>query len=231
MEDIYIIIGTITLFLIIGIISIFFNKRVIIKRKLRKATLKSIHSFRNGDLAKIVGSVELVDPPLKSPLSHRSCCYFHVVVEQLVKSGKNHRWKKIIDVEKHNKYVLHQQGSYAYVKPEKLKSYIVQDKNYSSGIFNEPDENLLKFLREYGYESKGFLGINKRFRYKEGVLEKGEKVAVLGQGEWEEASQFGLPISFDEVLGINPPTKGHVYLTDDVDITTGKQKKNQAVID
>ena len=106
MEDIYIIIGTITLFLIIGIISIFFNKRVIIKRKLRKATLKSIHSFRNGDLAKIVGSVELVDPPLKSPLSHRSCCYFHVVVEQLVKSGKNHRWKKIIDVKKHNNRLL-----------------------------------------------------------------------------------------------------------------------------
>lgn len=230
MEEIHIIIGTITLLLIIGIISIFFSKKTIIKRKLRRAPLKSIPSFRNGDLAKIVGSVELVDPPLKSPLSQRSCCYFHVVVEQLVNSGKNHRWKKIIDVEKHNKYVLHQQGSYAYVNPEKLKSYLVQDKNYTSGIFNEPDENLLKFLREYGYESKGFLGINKRFRYKEGVLEKGEKVAVLGQGQWEEASQFGLPNSYDEVLGIHPPTKSYIYLTDDLDLTTGTPKKNQAII-
>ncbi|MDC3132672.1 hypothetical protein OA501_00465 [Flavobacteriaceae bacterium] len=231
MEEIYIIIGTITLLLIIGIISIFFSKKAIIKRKLRRAPLKSILSFRNGDLAKIVGSVELVDPPLKSPLSQRSCCYFHVVVEQHVKSGKNHRWKKVIDIEKYNKYVLNQEGSYAYVNTEKLKSYLVQDKNYSSGIFNQPDKNLLKFLKEHGYDSKGFLGINKRYRYKEGVLEKGEKVAVLGQGQWKIASEFGLPNSFDEVLGIHHPTEGHVYLTDDLDLTTVKPKKNQAIID
>jgi len=34
-----------------------------------------------------------------------------------------------------------------------------------------------------GFKSEGFLGFNKSIRYKEGILENGEEIAVFGKGK------------------------------------------------
>jgi len=199
---------------------IFFNKKAIIKRRLKKAPHKRIYSFRNGEVAKFTGSVEFVDEPLIAPLSKRKCSYYYVIVEQRVSSGKSSRWKTIIEETHSNKFVIRDSSACALIQKGETSSYLVLDQKYSSGAFNDADDNLENFLRKHGHDSEGFLGFNKTMRYREGILEEGEKIAVLGKGKWFDAEQVGLPSNYDRVLVVTASEKDPVYFSDDPKTTT-----------
>ncbi len=202
--------------LIFGI-SFFFTKKARIKRKLKKAPLKRISSFYTGEIAKIVGSVEFVDEGLRAPLSDRQCAYYHIIVEKKVSSGKNSHWKTIIEEEVSSKYLIREGNSYAYVKKGKLKSYIVKDRKYSSGFLNDATAKLENYLKKHGHESENLLGLNKTIRYKEGILERGEKIAVYGKGHWATNDQLDLPAEFEKILVITAPENDDIYISDDPD--------------
>jgi hypothetical protein len=104
---IFFIIFAITIAVFISVI--FFSKKAIIKRKLKKSVLRKIANFKEGELARIVGTVEFVDAPLLSPLSNRECSYYHVLIEQEVGSGKNSKWKTIIEEEISNKFLIREE--------------------------------------------------------------------------------------------------------------------------
>lgn len=199
------------------LISFYYNKNAIIKRKLKKAPLKRIFSFRNGDIAKLVGKVEFVENALKAPLSGRECAYYHVHVEQQISSGKSSHWKTIIDEVVANKFVIRDGNEVAYVNSTRMKSYIVEDRKYRSGFLNDATKHLEAYLNRHGLESENFLGLNKTIRYKEGILEKGEKIAVLGIGEWKDADQLDLPDFYGRVLYINACENQAIYLSDDLE--------------
>ena len=59
------------------------------------------------------------------------------------------------------------------------------------------------------------LGFNKKMRYKEGVLEEGETIAVLGKGIWESATHEQWSDNYGNVLKITSTDKMPVYLSDD----------------
>ena len=198
---------------------IFFNKKAVIKRKLKKAPHKRIYSFRNGEVAKFTGTIEIVDNPLIAPLSKRKCSYYHVIVEKQVSSGKSSHWKTIIEETKSCKYVIRDSSACALIKAYVLKSYVVLDKKFSSGAFNDADANLESYLNKHGHESEGFLGFNKTLRYREGVLEQGEQIAVLGKGKWHDAAEVNLPSNYDRVLVVTASEEHPVYLSDDPSTT------------
>lgn len=204
---------------------IFFSKKAIIKRKLKKSELHKIANFKDGEIARIVGTVEFVDAPLLSPLSNRECSYYHVHIEQKVGSGKNSKWKTIIEEEISNKFLIKEETSYAFINDSRIKSYIVQDKSYSTGFFTDTTENLENYLNSKGYKSEGSFGFNKTLRYKEGILEQGEKIAVLGKGEWKDAAELNLPEKYGKILAIASSTEDSIYLSDDPDTTVKNASK------
>ncbi|MBK3518212.1 hypothetical protein [Carboxylicivirga marina] len=221
-----IVIIIITVIVVIFILAIFFSKKAIIKRKLKKAELKKLSQFRNGDTAKIVGQVELVDQALTAPLSGRKCAYYYAHVEQEVSSGKNSRWKTLIEEEVSGEYLIRDGSECAYISSKHVKSYIVQDRKFRSGFMNDASQALERYLNNKGYESENMLGFNKTLRYKEGILEAGETIAVFGCGQWKSASELGLPEELGQVLAINDPDEGTVYLSDDPDTTKNTAKAN-----
>ena len=52
-------------------------------------------------------------------------------------------------------------------------------------------------------------------RYREGVLEEGELITVLGKARWEKAESGQWSDSYGKVLVIGPTDKEPVYLSDD----------------
>lgn len=208
---------------VIGIsilVSQIFSKKAIIKRKLKKAPYKKLSQFKDGDIAIIIGKVEFAEQPLTAPLSGRKCAYYHVKVEERKSSGKNSHWETVIDHDDSIKYLIREDKQYAIIDDYHQKSYIVHDKNFSSGFLNDASPELERFLNEWQYESEGFLGFNKSLKYKEGVLEKNEEVAVLGKGTWVNASEFGLPEELGKILAIKGIDQSYVYLSDDPDTMT-----------
>ncbi|MFC0878611.1 hypothetical protein ACE01N_18595 [Saccharicrinis sp. FJH2] len=224
--DYIILIILIAAFLLFVIVRLLFNKKAIVKRKLKKAVAKPILNFNTGDIAKINGKIEIAEEPLHAPLSGRKCAYYFTHVEQKVSSGKSTHWRTLIKEERSCKYVIRAGYKCAYVDETNLKSYIVQDRKYRSGFRNDATPELERFLNTHGYKSEGLLGMNKTIRYKEGILEEGEEVAVAGRGEWKFSNLVGLPDIYDRVL-VFSSIKGHpVYLSDDPDTLISQKSRS-----
>lgn len=213
--------------IIIGVIlSYLFSKKARIKRKLKNAEFKSLGDFKNGEIGKIVGHVQFLDEPLISPLSHRKCSYYYIHIEQRVSSGKNSHWKTLVEEEVSSKFFIREGTDLAFINDNNLKCYIVQDKSYSSGFWDDATENLEKFLDSKGHKSQGILGFNKKLRYNEGVLESEEKIAVYGKGIWKSAISLELPEKYEKVLEITSSEGVSIYLSDDPDTTLKNVKKD-----
>ncbi len=199
------------------ILSSFYNKKAIIKRKLKKATGKKISTFVTGDIAKVVGKVECIGEPLTAPLSGRRCAHYTVLVEEKVSTGKSSHWKTLVEEEVAGKFVIRDGRYVAYIDSQIVRSYIVEDRQYKSGFGEDATAVLEQYLNAHGQKSEGVFGWNKTLRYKEGVLEEGELIAVIGRGEWKNSENLNLPDTYDRVLVLKSTEKEPVYLSDDPD--------------
>jgi len=210
------IIGGIVVFLG-GIIvaAIFFSKKAIVKRALKKAPLMQISQFMGGEAGRITGKVAFVGHVLNAPLSNRRCSYYNVVVEEYRSSGKSGHWHTIINEEVAGDIVLAQGNQYALIDKTAIKSYLLPDANFKSGTFNNATPELEAFLAQRGYKSTGLIGLNKTLKYSEGVLEENETFTVSGIGNWMTSKPAGVKIPASRFLLVTPGEKGVVYLTDD----------------
>jgi hypothetical protein len=118
-----------------------------------------------------------------------------------------------IDEEVSQSFLLDVEGQLVYVKKGQVKSLLEKDRKFNSGTFNNAAKNLDAYLRSKGRTSTNFLGLNKEMKYEEGVLEPGEKIAVLGYGTWRKAEQMGQQTDSGKILvldsGVEP-----IYLSD-----------------
>jgi len=219
MENMYIFIGIALIIIIAIIVTKYYSKEAKIKRKLINAEYKNLAKFKNNEIAKITGIVELIEAPLISPFSHRKCSYYHIHVEQEVSSSEHTEWETIIEEEVISKFLIKDDNRYAFINDENIESYVVLDKKYSSGFLNDTTDILEKYLTKNGIKSTGFLGLNKAIRYKEGILEIGEEIAVFGKGIWKDATTLNLPKKYGEILEITATKEMAVYFSDDPSTT------------
>ncbi len=161
--------------------------------------------------------MELAGPALIAPLSGRRCAYYYVLVERNSRTDKNSSWNTIIEEEVSGKFVIRDGRHCAQIKANNLKTYLVQDMSYSSGFLEDATEVLEKYLEDHGERSETLLGFNKTLRYKEGILEEGEMIAVVGRGEWKSAGESQLTNLNGPVFVISSTADEAVYLSDDPD--------------
>jgi len=143
-------------------------------------------------------------------------------VEQQVSSGKNSHWKTVVEEEVAGNFVIQDGNHCALIDTAKMKSYIVQDRKYSSGTFHDAEERLENYLNAKGSKSTGLLGFNKTMRYKEGILEPGELIAVTGKGRWKHTERTDIPAPYGKILVLMADGKKPVYLSDDPDTVKAK---------
>jgi hypothetical protein len=213
-KGIFIIIGLVVVAIVV-FISNYYSKKAIVKRKLKKAPGKKISDITSGETAKVTGNIQITGEPLIAPLSGRKCALYYILIEEKVHSGKSSHWDTLIEEEVTGSYVIRDGRNYAYINSKDIKSYIVQDRNFSSGFMEDATEVLEKYLSHHGKKSEGFLGFNKTIRYKEGVLEEGEMIAVIGKGTWRNPEQLNLNFSAGRILEITGSKEEPVYLSDD----------------
>jgi len=97
-------------------------------------------------------------------------------------------------------------------------------------FLDDATDNLERYLNKKGEKSEGFLGLNKTLRYKEGVLERGEKIAVFGKGIWKDGAFLNLPEKYKKILEVTASEESAVYLSDDPNTTLKKAKKENYLI-
>jgi hypothetical protein len=194
----------------------FFSRAAIVKRKLKGTPEKKIAFCLSGEVVKVKGEIKYVGTPLTAPLSGRQCAYYYILVEEHRSSGKSSSWHTLIEEEVGADVVIKDGNQYALIETGMVKSHLIQDKQYSSGFLDDATEQLEKYLKSHGNESTGLFGLNKSLRYKEGILEEGELIAVAGKVDWKRKSEVKPDIPAERILVISrTDTAEPIYLSDD----------------
>jgi len=194
------------------VLSIIFNEEARVKRKLKKLSYKRIADYFDNEMGKVVGRVDASSSNLRAPISTRNCVGFHVVVEQKKSSGKSSSWHTIIDQKVFRDFTIIDRGQKALIRTDNLKIAIDKDREYDSGFMNDATPQLVDFLKKHGVDSEGLFGFNKSLRYKEGIIERDEPVAVYGQVKWLNRNGFD---DKEAILEVHSTEKESVYLSDD----------------
>ncbi|OFY84267.1 MAG: hypothetical protein A3F72_14700 [Bacteroidetes bacterium RIFCSPLOWO2_12_FULL_35_15] len=193
----------------------YFSKEAVVRRKLRSMEGKRISDFQSGEVAKVKGSIKYVGDTLTAPLSGRKCAFYHVLVEERRSNGKNSHWVTIIEEEIASTLIIKDGNSYALIETKMIKNYLLEDAQYSSGFLNDASETLQSYLKKHDRDSVSWIGLNNAIRYKEGILEEGELIAVTGKGNWKRKSEIKLDIPAEKILVIGAHDNEPVYFSDD----------------
>lgn len=195
-----ILVGIVGLIAVVGIILLtnYFSKKAIVIRALQKQPKTAISSLQENQLAKVIGKAKPISDVLYAPLSGRKCVLYRVIVEHKT-GGNNSHWREIIKDESIHNFLLESYAGKAIVKMKDYKNYFVADAVYKSGRFNDPTMKLENYLQLHGKKSLDFLGFNKKLRYKEAIVEVGEKLAVMGTVKYENIAQYGLTDSYSKI--------------------------------
>jgi hypothetical protein len=167
------------------VLGAFFSHDARVKRALRKAPLHTTATFPAGAVATVQGTVcQLAEAPLVAPLTGRACAYYEAIVEEYRSSGKSGAWYPIIREQQGQDFLLDDGQGTARVIMHNASVALVKDVHFRSGLFEDATPVLEDFLARHGRASQGWV-FNKKLRYREGVIEPGELVAVCGQGTRE----------------------------------------------
>ncbi|MFD2563841.1 hypothetical protein [Aquimarina rubra] len=213
----------IALFAFIGY---YFSHKNRILRKISQIGSKRIQLVKDQEYIKIIGKVSTIDNPLVSPIGKRKCVYYQVRVQEK-RGGKNKSWHTIIKEDKGIDFIVESSGEKTIVQAStsaKTKMvYLVKDIKHSSGTWNDPSKHLETYLQSHGKDSTGLFGFNKSIRYREGVIEIGEKITLLGTGSWKE-SDHNLDRYSSKSLYISGDSENKLIITDDPKAQESKKK-------
>lgn len=196
------------------IFSFLFSNKNRILRELKKSKAKSIHRIQNGEYAMVVGIAKHVEEPLEAPISGRKCIYYHVRVERM----KDKHWLTWVNEKKYQDFFLEAGGEMAIVKADHFSDermvYLEKDHRKDSGFLNDATAKLDNYLERHGKSSTGILGFNKTIRYKEGIIELNEKVAVKGVAKWKTIDQSIEGYSYSKILTLTGTGEQKLLITD-----------------
>ncbi|MCB9569069.1 MAG: hypothetical protein H6710_17960 [Myxococcales bacterium] len=184
------------------------------KRMLRGAAPVAIGEYPDGGCRRVDGELEILERELQAPLSGRRCAAYEIIIEE----STDKDWRQVARDVKVVPFVLRDGSGRAIIKPESASLSIVADVHTCSGTFQDPGPRELALLDRLGLSARGLL-FNRSLRYREGVLEPGERVAALGYGAVsadEEAGGAHHDGGYRQPGGRTKVTiSGAVYLSDD----------------
>ncbi len=127
-------------------------------------------------VVRVTGRLVLAGPPLIAPLSGRPCAYYTVTVTS---RGKKQEWTVAREV-LGQPFILEDASGRALVHLDATSEVTLGLEGETSGNFDDASVVQRAFLERHGESSTTEFGFNRSLSYREGVLEAGELVTVVG---------------------------------------------------
>lgn len=197
------------------ILSIFFNNKQRLLRNLKKTKAIPVNRAQENQYVKLIGKAKHVSEPLNAPLSGRPCVFYQILVER---KGSKNSWHTVIKEIVADDFFIEAGDEMAIVKMKDSQPvrmvYLVKDHNEHSATFNDANETVEAYLKNHGKSSVGFLGLNKTMRYKEGIIEIDETIAVKGVANWKRLSEPIAGYPYSKILTLSGTKKQKLVVTD-----------------
>lgn len=164
-----------------------FSKRTTALRAMQEVPTRPIGELRDGEHARIVGLVGYTVAPIRAPQSGRECVCYEVVIEKYRGTVDAGYWKEVS--RKHGsvpEFTLQQQGEICIVSTNAAEFVIDLDHQKSSGPYTN------NWLERFGLRRRwDFFAFRGSYRYYEGIIEAGERVAATGKCRFEIDTSSG----------------------------------------
>lgn len=209
----------------LGIATWYWSGPARIRRKLRSAPRVSIAEAPEGEVVRIDGRVTEGEA-LEAPLTGRRCVYYVAVVEEKGDAGD---WMELARESRGVRFMVEDGTGRAIIDPEGARIDVDLDSTTQSGTTDDPTPREAAFLVRHRLKGAG-LFFNRTLRYREGVFEIGEPIAVMCQPVREPD-----PDAASRTAGYRdlPPTRLRVggspahpiLLSDSRDVTLNRRRR------
>lgn len=211
----FLVICGVILAVVFGIYLMNYNwRRTQVKNVFKRYPFTDIDKVKDGEYVKIKGVIWDGGEKIISPLSERSCVYYHIHAEECV-GGKNKHWVTLFDEEVMSDVVLKSGNHFAVIEADSPLAHLMFDKVYTSGFLKDTSPKMEKYLRKFGHDVTNGIGLNRRIEIKEAVLRRGEEFAVAGRARWISADELKFKIPVQKVLLIAETKNDYLFLTED----------------
>lgn len=186
--------------------------------RLQSAPVTKIASVIEGEDTRITGVLEYVPDQevLVAPMSGRRCAAWFLRIEEERMGHKRGRplWIEVLTESESSGFALVDETGRALVDGLLLDMKLNFDST-SGGRSDPQSEKLLPYLEERGVSTSGLI-FGKTLRYREGILEEGERVTVWGAGHWmkDPSAQGASYRDVGQVLEFSAGSDGRVLVSD-----------------
>ena len=209
---------SVSLFGLIAYLIYYYNPKTIILRRLKNLPNQRIGSLKTKTYSKIEGTALNIEEPLIAPLSKRKCIFYKMQIQKKVSSGKNSHWKTIVNEEEIQDFFIEQTGERMVVLPIKTPKnyydYLVTDKKTSTGLFQELTPEFATLLKFYNIKTDNLFGFNKQLRYKEAIVEVGERITVAGYVNWQKLDNPVKDYNYSSIATVTAKGNDKILITD-----------------
>lgn len=150
-----------------------------VKRALRALRPMPLRDVREG-LVKVRGRVVPLEA-LTAPFSGRPCAYFEAIIEE--KYGKE-SWRTLVREVQQRDFLIEDDTGRARVEMAAVRAAVTREPHWRTASVDDPGPVLDELLARHGHVRKESVS-PRPLRYREGALEAGEEVAVLGWADRE----------------------------------------------
>jgi CBS domain-containing protein len=151
-----------------------------VERELRlapRATALGLADGASGRLAGVVTS----DATLRAPLTGRPCVAYVVRVDEKRADRRWSRWRERLHEVRGVPFTIDDGTGRALIDPSRSTLLLHMDSTTRSGRFDSATPVEESFLARHQFASTGWF-LDKTLRDREGVIEAGERVAIVGRG-------------------------------------------------
>lgn len=181
--------GVVVVVLAVAVALWWFSADQVARRAMLQTPRSAIADAQDGQVVRVVGVVE-AEATVEAPISGRPCVAWRVKVEEKQRSNNGTRWDTVIDDHDEVAFSVVEGDARALVRPLRVHAVLEQDGHATSGFLDDATPRLEAFLAARGRSSTGLV-FNRTMRYREGVVEPGELVAVVATARWERDPDRG----------------------------------------
>lgn len=157
------------------------------RRALAKVSATPVSEVREGTIVKLVGRASALGRPLTAPISERPCLAWHLAIQVRRGSGKNKHWRQVHQAMDAVTFSLEDETGRAHVDVRRVRMVLSEDHRAAhGGGWSDGSDELLAYCAEQGIDTSTFLGGSVPVRSREGVIDPGEVVVVMGVARFEE---------------------------------------------
>lgn len=151
------------------------------QRALTGLSTRRIEDVKEGEIVRIEGRVRALDDVLVAPLTGRRCVHFELRVEKRARKG--HATELVRDIKSVAFDVKDETGT-AHIEVSSFYATVDLDEETLSDEVLTPGQKGI--LAAHGQPERSMLGLRQPLVFREGALEDGERVVVVGRVRFED---------------------------------------------